>query len=73
MVELLPSKNIQRMREISDTLHARSMAIFEEKKALLAKGDEALKQSVGEGRDVMSILREFLRTPLCRIGCGTSS
>ncbi|KAI0639055.1 cytochrome P450 [Trametes polyzona] len=56
MVELVPSANVQRMKEISDTLHARSVAIFDEKKAALARGDDAVKHQIGEGRDIMSIL-----------------
>ena len=37
-------------------LHARSVLIFNEKKAALEKGDDALKYQIGEGRDIMSIL-----------------
>ncbi|KAI0823100.1 cytochrome P450 [Trametes gibbosa] len=56
MVELMPNANVQSMREISDILHARSVLIFNEKKAALERGDEAVKHQVGEGRDIMSIL-----------------
>ena len=56
VVEALPSKNVQRLKEIADVMHARSVLIFNEKKAALEKGDDALRQQVGEGRDVMSIL-----------------
>ncbi|KAI0823081.1 cytochrome P450 [Trametes gibbosa] len=56
MVELTPSASVQRMREISDTLHARSLLIFNQKKAALERGDDALKHQLGEGRDIMSIL-----------------
>ena len=63
VVEALPSQNVQRLREISDVMHARSVQIFEEKRAALARGDDAMHQQVGEGRDVMSILCESFRFP----------
>ncbi|KAH9851068.1 cytochrome P450 [Lenzites betulinus] len=56
VLEYLPSANIQRMKDISDILHARAVLIFNEKKAALARGDDAVKHQVGEGQDVMSIL-----------------
>lgn len=58
VVDMLPSSNIQRMKDISDILHARSVQIFNEKKAALARGDDAIKHQIGEGRDIMSILCE---------------
>ena len=57
-MELTPVRVVQRLREIADILQERSVLIVNEKKAALARGDEALKQQIGEGRDVMSILRE---------------
>ncbi|KAI0717432.1 cytochrome P450 [Cerioporus squamosus] len=56
IVEMIPSKPIQRLKDISDIMHERSVLIFNEKKAALEKGDDALKHQVGEGRDIMSIL-----------------
>ncbi|KAH9853037.1 cytochrome P450 [Lenzites betulinus] len=56
VLELIPTPIVQRMVEISDIMHARSLLIFNEKKAALERGDEAMKLQVGEGRDVMSIL-----------------
>ncbi|PIL32261.1 cytochrome P450 [Ganoderma sinense ZZ0214-1] len=56
VVELIPLKDVQRMRYISDVMYERSVQIFNEKKAALEKDDEALKQEIGEGRDIMSIL-----------------
>ena len=44
---------------IYGTMERRSREIIMEKKALLAKGDAALAHEVGEGKDIMSILREF--------------
>ncbi|KAM5544699.1 hypothetical protein V8D89_001597 [Ganoderma adspersum] len=55
-VELIPLEGVQSMRHISDVLYERSVRIFADKKAALAKGDEALKHDIGEGQDIMSIL-----------------
>ncbi|KAI0823770.1 cytochrome P450 [Trametes gibbosa] len=54
--DMIPHKMIQRLRGIVDVIHQRSVAIYEEKKRLLEQGDEALKDKIGEGRDLMSIL-----------------
>ncbi|KAH9853051.1 cytochrome P450 [Lenzites betulinus] len=56
VLDYLPSTNIRRMKEVSYILYARSEVIFNEKKEALARGDDAVKHQVGEGRDVMSIL-----------------
>lgn len=61
VVERTPLDYVQQMRRITDTMHDRSVKIFNEKKALLEKGDDALKHQIGEGRDIMSILRESWR------------
>lgn len=57
VVELIPLENVQRMRQISDVMYKQSVQIFADKKAALERGDEALKHEIGEGRDIMSILR----------------
>ena len=59
IVELYPTANVQRLKDIADILHERSVLIFNEKKAALQAGDDALKHQIGEGRDVMSVLCEF--------------
>ncbi|KAI0648471.1 cytochrome P450 [Trametes meyenii] len=56
VVELLPYDPSQRMKQISDALHSRSLQIVNERKLALQGGDEALKQQVGEGKDIMSVL-----------------
>ena len=57
----------RRMLKVSDTLHGRSLEIVSAKKAALAQGDEALKHQVGEGKDIMSILRQYFLLALrCR-------
>ncbi|KAI0333104.1 cytochrome P450 [Cubamyces sp. BRFM 1775] len=56
IVEVIPLKIVQRLRQIIDTIHSRSIEIINEKKAALERGDEALKEQVGEGKDLMSVL-----------------
>ncbi|KAH9899158.1 cytochrome P450 [Cubamyces lactineus] len=56
VAECIPSARLQRVIRLRDTLRRQSIRIFEEKKAALLKGDEALKAQVGEGKDLMSIL-----------------
>ena len=58
VAECIPSARLQRVIALRDTLRRQSVRIFEEKKAALLKGDEALKAQVGEGKDLMSILCE---------------
>ncbi|KAI0328038.1 cytochrome P450 [Cubamyces sp. BRFM 1775] len=56
LVEIIPHEGIQRVRRISDTLHERSVAIYQERKRALELGEEALSHKLGQGHDLMSIL-----------------
>ncbi|EIW60950.1 cytochrome P450 [Trametes versicolor FP-101664 SS1] len=56
LVDLVPFAPARRMAQISDVMHARSTQIYEEKKAALEAGDEALKEQVSEGKDIISVL-----------------
>lgn len=58
ILELIPHKGLQELKAIVDTMHRRSVEIFEQKKRALEKGDEIVTQQVGEGKDIMSILCE---------------
>ena len=58
ILEKVPSRNVQRLMEIADVLHSRSVLIFNEKKAALQRGDDSTKAQIGEGQDIMSVLRE---------------
>lgn len=59
VAERLPHEKFQRLRKIVDTMHERSVHIYNEKRAAIERGDEGLKQQLGEGKDIMSILREY--------------
>lgn len=56
LVEVLPWKNLQKLRNIIDIMHNTSIEIFDEKKKALEKGDEAVSNQVGRGKDILSIL-----------------
>ena len=58
LFELVPHEGMQKVKAIVDVMHRRSVEIFEEKKRELEKGDEAVVHQIGEGKDIMSILRE---------------
>lgn len=59
IVEMAPKGGpSHHMMRISDALSESSRKIVNEKKRALLQGDEALKQQVGEGKDIMSVLRE---------------
>lgn len=65
MVDLVPFAPARRtMAQISDIMHERSTQIYEEKKAALEDGDEALEQQVSEGKDIISVLRALPFSPL---------
>ncbi|KAI0365140.1 cytochrome P450 [Pilatotrama ljubarskyi] len=56
LLELIPNQGLQKLKDIVDRLHERAVAIYEERKAALEKGEEALSHRIGEGKDLMSIL-----------------
>ncbi|RPD55386.1 cytochrome P450 [Lentinus tigrinus ALCF2SS1-7] len=56
VVELIPSTRVQRLKEIVDTMHQRSVDIVSQKKAAMENGDDAILRQIGDGKDIMSIL-----------------
>lgn len=58
VLEWIPMKRLHKLKGVVDTMHRRATEIYDEKKTLLQRGDEALLLQVGEGKDLMSILRE---------------
>ena len=59
IIERIPTRNARRLVEISKVLHARSVSIFNEKKATLHQGGDTVKTQIGEGWVIMNVLREF--------------
>ncbi|KAF9532497.1 cytochrome P450 [Crepidotus variabilis] len=56
LLELIPSKALQEAREIADLMYDTSVKVYQSKKKALAEGDEALKDQIAGGKDLMSIL-----------------
>ncbi|KAL6306627.1 cytochrome P450 [Sparassis latifolia] len=56
LVDFVPNRRLQRLKITVDLIHRRSTEIFNEKKATLLKGDEAVSQRLGKGKDIISIL-----------------
>jgi len=56
ILEMIPHKGVQKLKEVTDTMFSAATTIFNAKKAALQAGDEAALQQIGEGRDIMSIL-----------------
>ncbi|TFK29231.1 cytochrome P450 [Coprinopsis marcescibilis] len=56
VVDMLPWKDLHEIRDISDTMHATVLNIYETKKHLLEKGDQVFTEQVSQGRDAISIL-----------------
>ncbi|KAG5637793.1 hypothetical protein H0H81_003185 [Sphagnurus paluster] len=63
-VELLPLKNVQKIKEMTDIMDKTSREIVDSKRQALKKGNEAVQQQVGQGKDIISILsKPYLRHP----------
>ena len=60
MVDHLPFRRLRAIKSIANTIHTQATSIFHDKKAALQAGDEAMVRQVGEGKDIMSILRKFM-------------
>lgn len=60
MAKLVPWKAIHELRIATGTLHDISVEIFRSKRKALAEGDEAVQRQVGQGKDILSILRMSL-------------
>ena len=56
---MLPMKALHHMQWISDSVFAMSKRLLNQKMKNLRKGDEVLIHDVGEGKDLMSVLRKW--------------
>ncbi|KAG5651752.1 hypothetical protein H0H81_007605 [Sphagnurus paluster] len=56
VVNCLPGKRINRLRNIIKVMDDTAIEIFEKKKMAMAQGDEALSNEIAGGKDIMSIL-----------------
>ena len=62
MMDWLPIRGLKLFKDVVTKMDFESRKIYDEKKAVLASGDEGFVKQVGEGKDIISILRES--TPL---------
>lgn len=56
LADYAPNPHLRTLKQLSDTMDAHSRRIFRAKKEALFKGDEAVSEQVGLGKDIMSIL-----------------
>jgi hypothetical protein len=59
LAERIPFEPLNRLVEISDKLCGEAVRIWEEKKAMYERGEDPTVGSIGEGKDIMSILCAF--------------
>ncbi|KAG5650152.1 hypothetical protein H0H81_000518 [Sphagnurus paluster] len=62
-IRLFPNKNLHKLRDTVDLMERTSVEIMEGKKRALEKGDEALKEQVSQGKDIISILSKPCLAP----------
>lgn len=55
----MPIPKVQHLKSVTDSLTTKTEEIYYAKKAAIESGDKELLHSMGEGKDVMSVLREF--------------
>ena len=63
IVDILPSKSVQRLKDIIDTMERTSVDIVEKKRAAFLEGEEAVVKQLGMGKDIMSILSASIPLP----------
>ena len=60
LLELVPIPSIQRLKKITDIISQRTQEIYYAKKKAIERGDNELLNALGEGKDVMSVLCEYM-------------
>jgi hypothetical protein len=60
IAEIIPWKELHDVLGMVDIMDQTSTSIFEAKKKALLMGDEAVSQQVGRGKDIMSVLCQFV-------------
>ena len=53
----IPSARVQRLKNCSDTVTRNATAVLQMKKDAFKAGEETVVKQVGEGKDILSILR----------------
>lgn len=65
IIDILPSKPVQKMKGIIDIMQKTSEDIVAQKREALAAGEDSVVRQMGAGKDIMSILCEFLGCQIC--------
>jgi hypothetical protein len=65
LLNLFPSRALHELRDIVDVLQNTAVEIYEAKQKALAEGDGEAEMKVSEGKDIMSILGQFLFFVAC--------
>ena len=61
IVNLLPFQSVQNLRQIVSIMDMAARRIITERKEALRSGEDAVLQQIGEGKDILSRLREYIR------------
>ncbi|KAJ8521037.1 hypothetical protein ONZ45_g2214 [Pleurotus djamor] len=56
LLNVVPWERLHQVRDMSDFMHNTSVEIWRSKKAAMEKGDAAVLDQIGQGKDIMSIL-----------------
>ncbi|KAJ3510386.1 hypothetical protein NLJ89_g4707 [Agrocybe chaxingu] len=56
LISMVPTKSITDLTFVVDTMNKTGVEVIESKKAAIAAGDEAIKEQVGQGKDLISAL-----------------
>ena len=57
LARIVPWKDLREVVDIVDIMDASTTVIYQQKIDALRAGDDAMMQQVGEGKDIMSVLR----------------
>lgn len=67
LLNLLPISSVQHLKGLADIMDERSKCIISGKRSALEEGDEVVLQQIGEGKDIMSILRALFNRLFFRL------
>lgn len=64
LLNLLPIRSVQQLKGLADFMDEQSKRVLSAKRSALQEGDEVVLQQIGEGKDIMSVLRASSMIPL---------
>ncbi|KAI0754452.1 hypothetical protein C8Q80DRAFT_1297541 [Daedaleopsis nitida] len=62
LVDIIPMRSTQHFKTINDIVFDQAKKIIEENKAALERGDQEMLHMVGEGKDIISIMRNLCQS-----------